>query len=42
VAGDLTSVFNFTNPNDAPVSLPNTDSFLPPPADISAGAKIDQ
>jgi phospholipase C len=37
VAGDLTSVFNFTNPNDAPVSLPNTDSFLPPPAELAGG-----
>jgi phospholipase C len=29
VAGDLTSVFNFANPNDAPVNLPSTDGFLP-------------
>src|SRR5262245_15232930 len=29
VAGDLTSVFNFLNPNDASASLPDPDSFLP-------------
>jgi phospholipase C len=34
VAGDLTSVFNFANPNDAPVSLPGTDGFLPPPSEL--------
>jgi phospholipase C len=30
VAGDLTSAFNFVNPNAAPPSLPNTDGYLPP------------
>src|SRR5262249_39804885 len=30
VAGDLTSVFNFANPNDAPVNLPSTTGYLPP------------
>jgi phospholipase C len=35
VAGDLTSVFNFANPNDAPVSLPGTDGFLPPPSELN-------
>jgi phospholipase C len=34
VAGDLTSVFNFANPNAAPVSLPSTAGFLPPPAEL--------
>ena len=29
VAGDLTSVFNFANPNEASVSLPDTGGFLP-------------
>src|SRR5215468_10633874 len=29
VAGDLTSLFNFASPNQAPVRLPDTDSFLP-------------
>jgi phospholipase C len=35
VAGDLTSVFNFANPNDAPVRLPGTDGFLPPPSELN-------
>src|SRR5262249_19819158 len=35
VAGDLTSVFNFANPNDAPVSLPNTVGFLPPVSELN-------
>jgi phospholipase C len=35
VAGDLTSVFNFVSPNDAPVSLPSTDAFLPPPTELN-------
>jgi phospholipase C len=34
VAGDLTSVFNFANPNAAPVSLPSTTGFLPPTAEL--------
>jgi phospholipase C len=29
VAGDLTSLFNFANPNNAPVSLPSTGAYLP-------------
>jgi phospholipase C len=37
VAGDLTSVFNFANPNDAPVSLPSTAGFLPPPSELNGG-----
>src|SRR5579871_1730169 len=37
VAGDLTSVFNFSNPNDAPVPLPSTAGFLPPPAELAGG-----
>src|ERR1700722_9049378 len=37
VAGDLTSVFNFANPNDAHASLPGTDAFLPPPAELGGG-----
>src|SRR5262249_59685709 len=39
VAGDLTSMFDFENPNDARVRLPNTDGFLPPVAELS-GANI--
>jgi phospholipase C len=37
VAGDLTSVFNFANPNDAPANLPGTDGYLPPPAELAGG-----
>jgi phospholipase C len=38
VAGDLTSVFNFINPNDAPVSLPSTEGFLPPTDQLAGGS----
>ncbi len=37
VAGDLTSVFNFANPNTPPALLPNTSGFLPPVAELSGG-----
>jgi phospholipase C len=37
VAGDLTSLFNFTNPNDTKVSLPSTAGYLPPPAELAGG-----
>jgi len=37
VAGDLTSVFNFTNPNDTPVQLPSTAGFLPSVAELAGG-----
>ena len=37
VAGDLTSMFNFVNPNDAKVNLPSTDGYLPPPAELAGG-----
>jgi phospholipase C len=37
VTGDLTSVFNFVNPNNAPVSLPSTNGYLPPPAELAGG-----
>jgi phospholipase C len=33
VTGDLTSAFNFTNPNDAVVALPSTISYEPPDND---------
>jgi phospholipase C len=39
VTGDLTSMFNFTNPNDAPVALPTTAGFLPPQNEL-AGARV--
>src|SRR5262245_168937 len=35
VAGDLTSCFNFENPNDDHVQLPNTDGFLPPASELA-------
>jgi phospholipase C len=37
VSGDLTSVFNFANPNDKQSGLPNTDSFLPPVDELAGG-----
>ena len=37
VVGDLTSVFNFTNPNDAPVQLPSTTDFLPSVFELAGG-----
>ncbi len=40
VAGDLTSAFNFANPNHDSVSLPSTAGFLPP-ADELAGGTVD-
>jgi phospholipase C len=36
VAGDLTPVFNFVNPNDAPVNLPSTAGF--PPSELDGGS----
>ena len=40
VAGDLTSIFNFRNPNESHVHLPSTDAFLPP-VDELAGGGVD-
>ncbi len=40
IAGDLTSLFNFANPNSLPVRLPSTDGFLPP-VDELAGGGVD-
>jgi len=37
VAGDLTSVFNFANPNSAPIGLPGTSADLPPVAELEGG-----
>src|SRR5262249_12237173 len=37
VTGDLTSCFNFANPNNAQVHLPNTDTFLPSKAELAGG-----
>ena len=41
VVGDLTSAFNFVNPNNTPVSLPNTDGFLPSVLELSGGSGSD-
>lgn len=37
VAGDLTSIFNFTNPNNHKVTLPSTAGYLPPEASSDPG-----
>ena len=37
VVGDLTSMFNFVNPNDKRVNLPKTDAFLPPVSELAGG-----
>ena len=37
VVGDLTSVFNFANPDHGPVNLPNTSGFLPSVAELAGG-----
>ena len=41
VAGDLTSVFDFANPNHGHVTLPNTAGFLPSPAELAGGSVDD-
>ena len=38
VVGDLTSVFNFKNPNDLRVNLPSTDGFLPSAYELAGGS----
>jgi phospholipase C len=37
VAGDLTSVFDFDEPNKPQVQLPSTDGFLPSPFELAGG-----
>lgn len=37
VAGDLTSIFNFANPDEPPAKLPATDAFLPSVAELAGG-----
>jgi phospholipase C len=37
VVGDLTSAFNFANPNEGHVGLPNTTGFLPSVAELAGG-----
>jgi phospholipase C len=41
VAGDLTSVFNFANPNDRFAQLPGTDGYLPSVAELAGGSGTD-
>jgi phospholipase C len=40
VVGDLTSAFNFVNPNNGHVHLPSTKDFLPSPFEL-AGGNVD-
>jgi len=35
VTGDLTSVFNFRNPNDSAAQLPSTNGYLPPQSELA-------
>jgi phospholipase C len=37
VAGDLTSCFNFSEPDHSHSQLPSTDAFLPPNAELAGG-----
>jgi len=41
VVGDLTSAFNFANPNDRHVHLPDTDGFLPSIFELNGGGVND-
>jgi phospholipase C len=34
VVGDLTTAFNFVNPNEPPVTLPSTNGYLPSPTEL--------
>jgi phospholipase C len=38
VVGDLTSVFNFANPNDGRAKMPGTKGYLPPTAELAGGS----
>jgi phospholipase C len=38
VTGDLTSVFNFANPDNNQVKLPSTDAFLPSKPELAGGS----
>jgi phospholipase C len=38
VTGDLTSVFDFANPNQSAVQLPSTDAFLPSIPELAGGS----
>jgi phospholipase C len=41
VCGDLTSCFNFANPNDKTPALPSTDPFLPPAVQLAEGGNYN-
>ena len=41
VVGDMTSLFDFANPNRGHVKLPGTDSFLPSIAELGGGSVPD-
>jgi phospholipase C len=41
VVGDLTTAFNFANPNHSHTSLPSTDAFLPTVAELAGGGVPD-
>jgi phospholipase C len=41
VAGDLTSIFDFADPNHGHVKLPHTAGFLPSPAELAGGSVDD-
>src|SRR5215470_5479615 len=41
VVGDLTSIFNFDNPNNGHVKLPDTAGFLPSTAELAGGSVDD-
>ena len=41
VVGDLTSIFNFENPNRGQVKLPSTSAFLPSIAELAGGSVDD-
>lgn len=37
VVGDLTTMFNFSNPNEAKPGLPSTDGYIPSAAELAGG-----
>ena len=41
VVGDLTSIFDFANPNHGHAKLPSTDDFLPSTAELAGGSVDD-
>ena len=41
VTGDLTSCFNFADPDEGPANLPSTTGYLPSPAELAGGGGTD-